>query len=175
MGFYEEGLAVNDGRDLVRNRECNSAIKGPRIVRRIEQRSSFYGPLSGEGLGLWEAVPAAQVHRGSSGDQTHGGACRMERLVLSEDIPDRLGQLAGEIDPGDLGATLATEPRLGALVSIAIATIPGGVGGGLDQGPAKVRRAVLGQWPAPVLAPGLTNERAQPGCIPRASWGWRSG
>jgi hypothetical protein len=69
-----------------------------------------YGPLFREGLGLWEAVPAARVHRGSSGDQTHGGACRMERFILGHDVPDGLGQLAGKIDAGDLGAALAAEP-----------------------------------------------------------------
>ena len=43
----------------------------------------------------------------------------MERFVLREDVPDRLGQLASKIDPGGLGVALATEPLLGALVSIA--------------------------------------------------------
>src|ERR1035437_6612673 len=86
-----------------------------RVAESVEQRSSFYGPLLvGEGLGLWEAVPAAQVHRGSSGDQTHGGACRMERFVLGEDVPDSLGELAGKIDAGDLRAALAPEALLRA-------------------------------------------------------------
>jgi len=43
----------------------------------------------------------------------------MKRFVLREDMPDRLGQLASKIDPGGLGVALATEPLLGALVSIA--------------------------------------------------------
>ena len=87
----------------------------------------------------------------------------MERFVLGEDVPDSLGELAGKIDAGDLGAALAAEPLLGALVSIAIATIPGNVGGGFDQGPAQVRRAVLGEGSAPVLATGLADQWAQPG------------
>src|ERR1035437_3283963 len=135
-----------------------------RVAESVEHRSSFYGPLLvGEGLGLWEAVPAAQVHRGSSGDQTHGGACRMERVGLREDVPDRLGQLASKIDPGDLGAALAAEPLLGALIALPIVGVAGNVGGGFDQGPAQVRRAVLGEGSAPVLATGLTDERAQAG------------
>src|SRR5664280_2531918 len=96
-----KGLLMIEPRPRVRDR---------RVAEWTEQRSSFYGPLLGEGLGLWEAVPAAQVHRGSSGDQTHGGACRMERFVLGQDVPDSLGQLAGKIDAGDLGAALAAEP-----------------------------------------------------------------
>ncbi len=77
----------------------------------------------------------------------------MERFVLSEDIPDRLGQLAGEIDPGDLGAALAAEPRFGALVSIAIATIPGGVGGGLDQAQRRYVGPFLASGPRRSLPP----------------------
>src|SRR5665647_277021 len=113
--------------------ESGALLRARRVAEWIEQRSSFYGPLFREGLGLWEAVPAAQVHRGSSGDQTHGGACQMERFVLGQDVPDGLGQLAGKIDAGDLGAALAAEPLFRALVSLAIARITGGMGGGLDQ------------------------------------------
>jgi len=152
MGFYEEGPR-RQGPGI--SWECEPVtVTVRRVAESVEQRSSFYGPLrSREGLGLWEAVPAAQVHRGSSGDQTHGGACRMERFVLSEDIPDRLGQLAGEIDPGDLGAALAAEPRFGALVSIAIATIPGGVGGGLDQAQRRYVGPFLASGPRRSLPP----------------------
>ena len=78
----------------------------------------------------WEAAPAAQFHRGSSSDQTDRGACRMEGFVLREDVPDGLGQLTGEVDPGDLGAALAPEALLGPLVSLQVAHISGGVGRG---------------------------------------------
>ena len=60
----------------------------------------------------------------------------MERFVLGQDVPDRLGQLAGKIDPGDLGDALAAEALLRALVSLAIVTITSSMGGRLDQGPA---------------------------------------
>src|SRR5664280_2426313 len=75
----------------------------------------------------WEAAPAAQFHRGSSSDQTDRGACRMEGFVLREDVPDGLGQLASEVDPGDLGAALAPEALLRALVSLHVANIASGV------------------------------------------------
>ena len=71
--------------------ESGLCVRARRVAEWIEQRSSFYGPLLREGLGLWEAVPVAQVHRGSSSDQTDRGACRMEGFVLREDVPDRLG------------------------------------------------------------------------------------
>jgi hypothetical protein len=92
--------------------ESGPCVWARRVAEWIEQRSSFYGLLLREGLGLWEAVPLAQIHRGSSGDQTHGGACRMERFILGEDVPDPLSQLTGKIDAGDLGAALASEALL---------------------------------------------------------------
>src|ERR1035437_2570671 len=111
----------------------------------------------------WEAAPAAQFHRGSSSDQTDRGACRMEGFVLREDVPDGLGQLTGEVDPGDLGTALATEALLGPLVSLQVANIAGGMGRGFDERPAQVLGAVLRQRATPVLATGLAHQRAQPG------------
>jgi hypothetical protein len=75
----------------------------------------------------------------------------MEGFVLREDVPDDLGQLASEVDPGDLGAALAPEALLRALVSLQVARISGSVDGGFDQRPAQVLRAVLRQWAAAVL------------------------
>jgi len=75
----------------------------------------------------------------------------MEGFVLREDVPDDLGQLASEVDPGDLGAALAPEALLRALVSLQVARISCSVGGGFDQRPAQVLGAVLGQWAAAVL------------------------
>ena len=84
----------------------------------------------------WEAAPAAQFDTGSSSDQQDSGAYRSKRFVLGEDMPDGLGQLAGDVDPGNLGATLAAEAALVALVAIPIVRITSGVGGSLHQGPA---------------------------------------
>jgi hypothetical protein len=75
----------------------------------------------------------------------------MEGFVLREEVPDGLGQLASEVDPGDLGAALAPEALLGPLVSLQVARISCSVGRGFDQRPAQVLRAVLGQWATSVL------------------------
>ena len=75
----------------------------------------------------------------------------MEGFVLREDVPDGLGQLTGEVDPGDLGAALAPEALLGPLVSLQVARISCSVGGGFDEGPAQVLGAVLRQRAAAVL------------------------
>jgi hypothetical protein len=109
----------------------------------------------------WEAAPAAQFHRGSSSDQTDRGACRVEGFVLREDVPDGLGQLASEVDPGDLGAALAPQALLGPLVSLQVASIAGGVGRGFDQRPAQILGAVLRQRATPVLRSRLADQRAQ--------------
>ena len=50
----------------------------------------------------------AHVKNGLSGSQARNGACRSEghkRLVAGQHVPDRLGQLSGELDLRDLGAT----------------------------------------------------------------------
>src|SRR5450759_5596630 len=78
----------------------------------------------------WEAAPAAHFHSGSSSDQKHRGACRGKRFILGEDVPDGFGELASDVDPGDLRATLTAQAPLGPLVAVAIVGIPGSVGGG---------------------------------------------
>src|ERR1019366_9292830 len=111
----------------------------------------------------WEAAPAAQFDKGSSSDQQDSGACRGERFVLREDMPDGLDQLAGDVDPGNLGATLATQAFLVPLVALPIADIASGVSSGFDERPAQVLGPVLGQRPSEVAVAGLTHEWAQPG------------
>lgn len=111
----------------------------------------------------WEAAPAAQFHSGSSSDQKHSGACRGEGFVLGEDVPDGFGELAGDVDPGDLRAALPAEALLGPLVTLPIVGVAGSVGGGLDERPAQVLGAVLGQRPTDVAVSRLTDQWAQPG------------
>ena len=65
-------------------------------------------------------TPVAQFPNGLSGSQTINGACRSEGLITSQHVPDRLGELAGEVDLRDLGTTLAAEPALGVLVALAV-------------------------------------------------------
>ena len=62
-------------------------------------------------------TPVAQLKNGLSGSQGDYGACRSEglkRLVAGQHVPDRLGQLSGELDLRDLRAALTTEAALGA-------------------------------------------------------------
>src|ERR1035437_7996168 len=91
----------------------------------------------------WRLLRRSNSIRGSSGDQVDRGTCRGERFVLGEDVPDRLRELAGEIDPSDLGPTLPPEALLGALVPLSIMGVASRMGRGLDQCPAQVLRAVL--------------------------------
>jgi hypothetical protein len=78
-------------------------------------------------------------------------------------VPDRFGELAGEVDPGDLGAALPAEAPLHPLVAAPIAGVASRVGGGFDQRPAQVLRPVLRQWPTDIAVARLSNQRAQSG------------
>jgi hypothetical protein len=60
-------------------------------------------------------------------------------------VPDRLGQLASEIDPGDLRAALASEPRLHPLIALPIVGVAGGMRRRLDQRPAQILGSVTGK------------------------------
>jgi hypothetical protein len=67
-----------------------------------------------------------------------------------EHLPDRLGQAAGDVDLGDLGAALAAQPALGGLVAVAIGRVGASIGAQrrylgpfLDSGP---RRSELPDW-----------------------------
>src|SRR3990172_10962680 len=81
--------------------------------------------------------------QGSSSDQRDSGACRGEGFVLGEDVPDGFGELAGDVDPGDLRAALPAQALLGPLVPIPIVGVAGSVGRRLDERPAQVLGAVL--------------------------------
>ena len=108
----------------------------------------------------WEAAPAAQFDTGSSSDQTERGACRGERLFLRQDMPDGFGELAGDVDPCNFSATLATQTALVTLVAVSIADIASGMSGSFDEGPAQVLRALLGQWPTDIAVARLAHDRA---------------
>ena len=62
----------------------------------------------------------AQLGEGRLCGQREGGAFRSEGLVAGEHVPDRLGEGAGELDLGDLGAALTADALLGLLVALAI-------------------------------------------------------
>src|SRR6185312_9226812 len=111
-----------------------------------------------EDLVLSGLAPVAHVNNGLSCSQAKNGACRsegLERLVAGEHVPDRLGELASELDLGDLCAALATQPALGALVALGDQRVRGGGDRSFHQPPAQVSGTVLGQRPATVDLAGL--------------------
>jgi hypothetical protein len=97
--------------------------------------------------GRWEDRSGGAIRIGPSRGQNFGGACRSEGLLGGQHVPDGLGHAAGDVDPGDLRATLAAETTGGALVALGIDGIAGAVYGRLDQRPAQVARSVLRQAP----------------------------
>ena len=64
-------------------------------------------------------------------------------MVAGEHVPDRFGQLAGQVDLGDLGSALAAEAFLGALIALAVDGVLAGVERRFEQPPAQVARAVF--------------------------------
>jgi len=117
-------------------------------------------PPRWEGQVVGELVRWSNSERGPSGGQSLRGTCRSEGFSLGEHVPDRLGELAGDFDPGDFGAALMAETDLGPLVMADVAGVTGGVDGGFDQCPAQVFGAVLDQLAPPVLTAGLVDAGA---------------
>jgi hypothetical protein len=113
--------------------------------RDLEQRSCLYGLLGGRIRRNWNVRSGAHVQKGRSGRQTKPGASGSELLVAGKDVPDRVGESAGDVDLGHLGAALLAEPALGALVALAIGGMAKRVHRRLEQRPAKVGGPVLGQ------------------------------
>jgi len=72
-------------------------------------------------------------------------------------------EAARELDLGDPGAALAPEPALGALVALAVERVAAGAEGRLDERPAQVAGAVLGERAAAVRLAGLVDPRAKAG------------
>jgi hypothetical protein len=84
-------------------------------------------------------------------------------LVAGEHVPDRFGQLAGQVDLGDLGSALAAEAFLGALIALAVDGVLAGVERRFEQPPAQVARAVFGDRAAAVGGARLDDAGAQAG------------
>ena len=55
-------------------------------------------------------------------------------------MPDGLGELASHLNPGHLGAALAAEATLGALVVLGVDRVLGGVDRRFDERPTQVPR-----------------------------------
>ena len=109
-----------------------------------ERCSSFYRLLVG-GDGRWEFAPVAQFLRDRQAARGSVAPAGSEGLVAGEHVPDRFGEPAGEVDLGDLGAALFADARFRLLVAVAIDAVGAGVGGGLDERPAEIAGALLGE------------------------------
>jgi hypothetical protein len=119
----------------------------------------------------WEH-PVAQFRKGSSCDQTPWGACRRERLIASEHVPDGFGETARDVDTRNLAAALLAEPLLGGFVMVVERGMALGVHRRLDERPAQVGGSILLQRAASVLATRLVDAWAQP-CVPAELFGRR--
>ena len=75
----------------------------------------------------------AQFQSGRSGRQTNGGGSGSEPVVAGRRVPARVGEPAGDVDLGDLGAALLAEPALVALVAPGVGGLLGRVHGRLEQ------------------------------------------
>src|SRR3989442_13945136 len=105
--------------------------------------ASSWGGSGEIGCSLSGASP-----KGRSGRQTKSGASRSELLSAGKHVPDRVGEPAGDVDLGDLGAALLSEPALVSLVALGVGRGLEGVHGRLEQRPTQVGRSGLGQGPA---------------------------
>ena len=113
--LYEEGPPVNL-RSVVRV-NLLSWLGG------LERRSCLYGLLVG-GSGDIGCSLAGASPKGRSGRQTKSGASGSEGLVAGEHVPDRVGEAAGDVDLGHLGAALLSEPALVSLVALGVGGMP---------------------------------------------------
>jgi hypothetical protein len=77
-------------------------------------------------------------------------------------VPDRLGESPREVDLGDLGAALLADPRFRLLVALAVGGVGAGVRGGLDERPAQLARALLGERAAQVALARLVDAGQSP-------------
>ena len=82
-------------------------------------------------------------------------------MVAAEHVPDRLGESAGEVDLGDLGAALFADPGFRLLIAVAVDGVGAGVDGCFDERPAQVARPLFGERAAQVALAGLVDAGAE--------------
>src|SRR6266508_3177100 len=114
-------------------------------------------------MSWWEAAPVAQFSSGPSCGQGRGGACRSKRLIGGQHVPDRLGEAAGDVDGGDLGAALLAVAGVDALADGAVERVAEGGVRCFDQRPAQVVGSVFAQRAAPVASARLLDAWAEAG------------
>src|SRR5919106_1751866 len=138
-------------------------IHGGLVGRRCRAGLISLSPPRGRTRLDGRLAPVAHLLRGPSCGHGGGGACWGEGTVAGEHVPDRLRESAGEVDLGDLGATLLAEPGAGALVAVPVGGVLAGVAGRLDQRPAQVARARLAERATAIAFTRLVDARAEAG------------
>ena len=116
----------------------------------------------------------AHVQKGRSGRQTKSGASGSELLLAGKHVPDRVGESARDVDLGDLGAALLSEPALDSLVALGVGGVLERVHRRLQQRPTQVGRAVLGQWATTILLSGLVHARTETRVAGELLWRWEA-
>src|SRR5207244_6182359 len=81
---------------------------------------------------------------------------------------------ARNVDLGDLGAALLSEPALGPLVALGVGGMPERVHRRLEQRPAQVGGPVLGQWAASIPLSGLVHARTKTRVAGELLWRWEA-
>lgn len=112
--LYEEVLVVKW--------RCGWVVLLSRLLV-LERRSCLYGLLIGRIRRNW-MFARAQVQKGRSGRQTTSGASGSELLLAGKHVPDRVAESSCEVDLGNLGAALLSEPALGSLVALGVSGVP---------------------------------------------------
>src|SRR2546430_7735195 len=77
-------------------------------------------PPRGEDQAKLDASLSGASPKGRSGRQTKSGASRSELLFARKHVPDRVGEPAGDVDLGDLGAALLSESLLVPLIALGV-------------------------------------------------------
>src|SRR5439155_24882186 len=115
-------------------------------------------------LGSMGACSGGAIRKGTVGAVRHSqGACRSKGLVAGEHPPARFAEAAGDLDAGDRGAAPAAVAVAHPLDDRSVVAGSAGGVGGLDQRPAEVVGAVLGERTAAVSLTGLVDARAETG------------
>src|SRR6266545_231385 len=110
-----------------------------------------------------DASLAGASPKGRSCRLTKSGASGSEGLVSREHVPDRVGEPAGDVDLGDLGAALLAEPALVSLVALSVGGVLEGVHGRLEQRPAQIAGPVLAERAAAIGVARLHHPGAKAG------------
>jgi hypothetical protein len=103
----------------------------------------------------------AQVRKGGRCRQTKSGASWGELLFARKHVPDRVGEPAGDVDLGDLGAALLAHPPLVSLVAVGVGGVLEGMHRRLEHRPAQITGPVLGRGAAAILLARLVDAGAE--------------